>query len=282
MQGIKLTALHLSALEIGAYNPIARELAVIMRSQDERIRYYSVFLGGCLLLGEQQGWLYSRMIPMRFLQQRSGIGLSFVEPWVCPCCRQPLAAELLGDQRMAAGYPEHLEKQSCRIPRALLTYSKTFFCLEPASSLFCFDIKTIYRFQVAYFKQRQDAVVSQFVGADPIVFQVSLASMWCQNLVKLSEALTPAWVIISSSIYLMHLLSPWQGLRGIFLEIYLTKESQQLCARSVRFQFSTQGLPSAASGGSTKVSPFLVDIGALGDDYIFDAMFGQPIRGISH
>ena len=53
--------------------------------------------------------------------------------------------------------------------------------------------------------------------------------------------------------------------RGIFLEIYLTKESQQLCARSVRFQFSTQGLPSAASGGSTKVSPFLVDIGALGD-----------------
>jgi len=55
MQGIKLTALHLSALEIGAYNPIARELAVIMRSQDERIRYYSVFLGGCLLLGEQQG-----------------------------------------------------------------------------------------------------------------------------------------------------------------------------------------------------------------------------------
>jgi len=114
---------------------------------------------------------------MRFLQQRSGIGLSFVEPWVCPCCRQPLAAELLGDRRMAAGYPEHLEKQSCRIPRALLTYSKTFFCLEPASSLFCFDIKTIYRFQVAYFKQRQDAVVSQFVGADPIVFQVSLASM---------------------------------------------------------------------------------------------------------
>lgn len=55
MQGIKLTALHLSALEIGAYNPIARELAVIMRSQDERIRYYLVFLGGCLLLGEQQG-----------------------------------------------------------------------------------------------------------------------------------------------------------------------------------------------------------------------------------
>ena len=268
MQGIKLTALHLSALEIGAYNPIARELAVIMRSQDERIRYYLVFLGGCLLLGEQQGW--RRMIPMGFLQQRSGIGLSFVEPWVCPCCRQPLAAELLGDRRMAAGYPEHLEKQSCTggfsSPRHFWHTAKLF--LSRASFKFvlfwyknnlsissCLLQTETRRCGVPICGGRSNCI-SSILGFNvmPKFNQIEWSPDPC--FLELSSLLQYTWCIFC------HHDRAW---RGIFLEIYLTKESQQLCARSVRFQFSTQGLPSAASGGSTKVSPFLVDIGALGD-----------------
>ena len=92
------------------------------------------------------------MIRMMFLQQqRSGIGLSFVEPWVCPCCRQPLAAELSGDRRMAAGYPESFEKQSsiggifCApvifdIQRNFLLSRASFKFVQ-----FCFDINPISR-----------------------------------------------------------------------------------------------------------------------------------------